>query len=318
MTAHEQYTGVPTTPTMSSPLLVTTSSTNTATTTEPPKVNIISADGSEDVLKDVSLVTEEGDDDVEEEELSDKAKSDRQERRKYEYAIIRYTRELFAIEERLYHVRYDKSRSPEEVKRDLLNLCREYARLSAVLELLHIKSETAFETSINLHALGIPSSLQDDEYRPLADNVALAASISNIRVETDIDLLADLDTLKFMRTKSTQRLKDQSPGQKWSSMMKMFREWKTQKAAASAQKYLSAAEDRQHGAPTAAVSSASSSSSSSLLVGSGTHARSAVADEVATLRTAIKNLRLKKELSRADQLLLKKMTARLKELTSPT
>jgi hypothetical protein len=40
-------------------------------------------------------------------------------RMKYEYAILKYTRELFSIQERLYGVRYDKNRAVADVQRDV-------------------------------------------------------------------------------------------------------------------------------------------------------------------------------------------------------
>jgi len=267
------------------------SSTGSEAKLEPPKISIIS-DNGEDVLKSAKTVEEEGSDDSDD-DVSSKAKADRKERMKYEYALLKYIRELFAIQERLYAVRYEKQRPAADVQRDVTNLIREHVRIQAVIELLQMKSEASFENSINLQALGVPSSFQDEEYRPLADNVALGASISNLNMEDDLFVLGDLDSLKFMRTRSTNTLKDQAPAQRWNSMFKMFREWKVQKNTAQAQKYVASAEERR--TPARAHSNL---------------------DEIASLRTAIRNLRLKKELPKSDHLLLKKMTARLKELTN--
>lgn len=82
--------------------------------------------------------------------------------------------------------------------------------------------------------------------------VALDATISNVNrmllarrsshalavdpVEFDLD---DLESQKFMRTKSTAELKGQPPGEKWQGMMRMFSEWKVQTNAAQGQKMYS-------------------------------------------------------------------------------
>jgi len=198
------------------------------------------------------------------------------------------------IEERLSTVRWDKTRPVEDMKRDVVNLVREHSRLQAIIDVLRIKADTHCEQSVRLDLLGLPPSLQDDEYRPLESTVTMDSSISNIRVESELDLIAELESQKFMRTKSTGSVKEQQPKQKWDSMFKMFKEWKGQKHVAAAQRVVT----DEHHAPQAKPVSTQK-----------------LQDEIATLRNGIRNLRSKKELSKSDQAMLTKMTRRLKELT---
>lgn len=65
-------------------------------------------------------------------------------------------------------------------------------------------------------------------------NVSLEASISNIHLHDDL-VLDELESQKFMRTKSTQTLKDKPPKAKWDGVMAMFKEWKHNNSVAEGQ-----------------------------------------------------------------------------------
>lgn len=65
-------------------------------------------------------------------------------------------------------------------------------------------------------------------------NVSLEASISNIKLQDDL-VLDELESQKFMRTKSTQTLKDKPAKAKWDGVMSMFKEWKHHSSVAEGQ-----------------------------------------------------------------------------------
>lgn len=65
-------------------------------------------------------------------------------------------------------------------------------------------------------------------------NVSLEASISNIKLQDDL-VLDELESQKFMRTKSTQTLKDKPAKAKWDGVMSMFKEWKHHNSVAEGQ-----------------------------------------------------------------------------------
>ena len=67
-----------------------------------------------------------------------------------------------------------------------------------------------------------------------AVNVSLEATITNIKLSDDL-VLDELESQKFMRTKSTQTLKDKAPKAKWDGMMSMFKEWKHHNSVAEGQ-----------------------------------------------------------------------------------
>jgi len=210
----------------------------------------------------------------------------RQARHKYEAAILKKTRELFAIEERLYSVRYDPLRSEADIMLDVKNFIKEIVRLETTIKVLREKALSTFEASLNLRELGL-SSFDDPTWTP-ATVTTLETSISNYK-EMDDQELEDLESQKFMRTRSTNTLKEKPPVEKWQSILKMFREWKQQSTIAEGQSVV-----------------ARGDSNPSLINPE---------EDIAALRVAIFNLKNRKNLSKSDKALLKKMTEKLKELT---
>jgi len=205
-------------------------------------------------------------------------------RHRYEAAIIKKTRELFAIEERLYSVRYDPLRTEADILLDVKNFIKEVVRLEATIKVLREKAQSTFEDSLALPELGV-AGFNDPQWTPVA---SLDTSIANIK-ELDDRELDDLESQKFMRTKSTNTLKEQPPAQKWHSILKMFREWKQQSTIAEGQSVVARTE------------------SNPSLVNPE--------EDIAALRSAIFNLKNRKNLSKSDKALLQKMTQKLKELT---
>jgi len=205
-------------------------------------------------------------------------------RHRYEAAILKKTRELFAIQERLYSVRYDPLRSEADILLDAKNFIKEIVRIEASLKVLREKSIATFEESLALPELGV-ASFSDPQWAPVS---SLDSSIANIK-EMDDRELEDLESQKFMRTKSTNTLKEQPPAQKWHSILKMFREWKQQSTIAEGQSVVARTE------------------SNPSLVNPE--------EDIAALRSAIFNLKNRKNLSKSDKALLQKMTQKLKELT---
>jgi len=245
------------------------------------------------LIRGATLVEDEEDDDdssADEAELkisisNAKLNSERrQARHKYEAAILKKTRELFAIQERLYSVRYDPLRSEADILLDVKNFIKEVVRLESTIKVLREKSLTTFEESIALTELGV-AGFNDPQWTPVA---SLDTSIANIK-ELDDRELDDLESQKFMRTKSTNTLKEQPPAQKWHSILKMFREWKQQSTIAEGQSVVARTE------------------SNPSLVNPE--------EDISALRSAIFNLKNRKNLSKSDKALLQKMTQKLKELT---
>ncbi len=177
---------------------------------EPPKVHIEAPEETKkgkkekDVLKAATQVVEEGDSDSDDDPMDEPADvtKDRKVRfggasvcgssrlsmtcrlcrGKYEYAILKKTKELAAVQERLYYVRWDKSRAAADMKREVevrrlpplagprhsqarQNLAKEYSRISTALQILLEKSQRTFEESLALGDIGLPASLDDREYK---------------------------------------------------------------------------------------------------------------------------------------------------------
>lgn len=116
------------------------------------------------------------------------------------------------------------------------------------LEVLLQKSASSFEDSLALQEVGLPKHLDNETYKRTRNlwpvgwfswylatvNVSLEATISNIKLSDDL-VLDELESQKFMRTKSTQTLKDKAPKAKWDGMMSMFKEWKHHNTVAEGQ-----------------------------------------------------------------------------------
>lgn len=128
-----------------------------------------------------------------------------------------------------------------------------------------------------------------------------------------------------MRTKSTQTLKDKQPKAKWDGVMSMFREWKHHNAVAEGQQvyviveptfyffhfyfYFSAVHPPPHISPTFCPpyrlnrKPSTAAGSEPVIV----HNQ----EDLIALRQAIYSLKQRKNLSKADQALLKKMQQKL-------
>jgi len=253
----------------------------------------------EDVLKTATHVVEEGSDSTDDEKPSGdepaKVTKDRKTRGKYEFALLKKTKELSAVQERLYYVRWDKTRSGTEQKAELANLAREYARIKLTIEILLQKSTTDFEETLQLGGLHLPKSLGDHAYKPLV-NVASEANIDTIKVEPGGLALDELESEKFMRTKSTQTLKDKQTKPKWEGVASLLKELKPghKDAVQDAQQVLNR--------------KASAGANHELVI---MHK----SEDLVSLRKAIMELKGRKSLTKKDQELLKKMQEKLADMT---
>lgn len=114
-----------------------------------------------------------------------------------------------------------------------------------------------------------------------------------------------------MRTKSTQTLKDKPPKAKWDGMMSMFKEWKHHNTVAEGQSvYVSVlpdafglAEGSLFSLRLARKPSTNAATNESVIIHSS--------EDLVALRQAIYQLKQRKNLSKNDQALLKKMQQKL-------
>jgi hypothetical protein len=194
---------------------------------------------------------------------------------KYEELVSDKLQEIYAIQRRMYTVRFDQSLSDEDKERDLMNLARELKRLEEQLKKLRAKHTKAFQEALQLDGVHLPKLITHSK---LSSNGQLAYSPPPIIPDDEEE------QMKFMRTKSTETLEGQSSKAKWESLFKMFKEWKHQTTVAKAQYVVQK------------------------------HRGEVLDSEIQKVRAAIHTLRQQKKLSEEDQNLLKVLQQQLKLL----
>eukprot|EP00029_Vermamoeba_vermiformis_P000144 TRINITY_DN10161_c0_g1_i1.p1 TRINITY_DN10161_c0_g1~~TRINITY_DN10161_c0_g1_i1.p1 ORF type:complete len:231 (-),score=82.72 TRINITY_DN10161_c0_g1_i1:68-730(-) len=194
---------------------------------------------------------------------------------KYELAVAEKQKEIYAIQNRMYQLRFDTSMDKQDLVRDLKNLAQELKRLEQQLDKVKRKQTKAFQEALKL-----------DEIR--LTNLITGSSLTQsgmLQYTPPPEVPEDEeDQMKFMRTKSTETLQGQSSQDKWKSLFKMFKEWKHQTTVANAQYVIK------------------------------NHQGEALDEEIRKVRSAVITLKNQKKLSETDQNLLKMLQRQLKSL----
>jgi hypothetical protein len=211
--------------------------------------------------------------------MAQKAERDREERLKIEQAIKRKLKDISAIKERLYTLRYDDSQTREEMKMNVENHLQELKRLEAGLDFLRDQARTSFLQSLKLEEIGLERAWATS----LKTSGPTSPTIGSSKPADFEDL-----SLKMMRTQSTATLDNQTPAERWHSLFRMFQEWRHNTTLAEAQHIVQRKGD----------------------------VKQLKREEVAKLRAAIYNLQQKKKLSASDEALLHQLTHKLKMLHS--
>jgi len=206
----------------------------------------------------------------------------RQERKKIEKAILNKVKEIHGIKERLFTLRYDSTQPREDTIRDVENLSNELRRLESGLAFLREEAWRGFEESLQLQELGFPEGYLQ---KTIASGVSTAAGAGPPQHTTKGQVVDDPSELKMMRTRSTKTLEDKTPEEKWKAMFRMFQEWRRHTTLAEAQRLAEKEDDTR-----------------------------LKREQVAKLRAAVYTLQQKKELTQSDQLLLQKLSKRLRTL----
>jgi len=246
--------------------------------------------------------------------ISDEQRTqDKEKRDKYEKTIKEKIKELHAVKERLYTLRYDYSRPESDIVRDVKNLTTEMQRIDDDINRLRKKELANFEKSLHLGKLGLDTLLtksksqkflnhssdsskesvssfkkQDGnigfQHVPISTN--LENSANSVVDEHDVMDEDEINaTEKLMRTQSTQSMKNMNAQQKWHGLFKMFKEWKYQTNVGQASRIVS-----------------------------GNDQAGSVDEEIIKLRSALYAMRQRKNLNKTDQDLMDQMNVKLRGL----
>jgi len=158
--------------------------------------------------------------------LTKKEKADRAERMESEALIGRLTKNLGAMQERMYQIRFDEDLDPEEKMLQLRNFAAQILLAERQLQASIRESIEVFEDQLDLHDLGVEG---------LLDQVH-AAEVADVNFHR---------TGSFMRTPSTQTVQDKEPKKKWQAVFKMHKEKKDQMAMAQGQ-YVASRDSNLH------------------------------------------------------------------------
>jgi len=205
-------------------------------------------------------------------------------------AILRKEKDIIAMKERLFLLRYDSSLSQEDLLRSIKNHISELKRLEAGLHFLRLQAWEEFENSLDLPAVGMTDSAISNFAHKYDASVTKPGKvlIQDPRDEEIENVYSGFMSLKMMRTKSTATLEDQTPSQKWLSLMKMFQEWRHNTTLAEARQILNK-QDRQM-----------------------------KTEQIAKCRAAIMSILNQKTRSKSDEVLLQQLRYRLRKLNGET
>jgi len=218
--------------------------------------------------------------------LPEKVQDAIQRRNDMDKAILRKEKDIIAMKERLFLLRYDSSLSQDDLVRSVKNHIRELKRLEAGLHFLRLEAWEEFETSLDLSSVGMsPHCITNfaQKYDP-STNKPAKVLIQDPRDEELENVYTGFMSLKMMRTKSTATLEDQTPSQKWQSLMKMFQEWRHNTTLAEARQILNK-QDKQF-----------------------------KTEQIAKCRAAIMSILNQKTRSKSDEVLLQQLRYRLRKL----
>jgi len=214
-------------------------------------------------------------------------------RTQFEKDIRRKLKELHAVKERLYQLRYDTSRPEADIVRDVKNLAGEYNRIEEDIHKLRRTELSNFENSLQLNKIGVENLITKvSKIQSSLDLVTPPTQAPEKRVVIATEPVYEHETMEFapeneklMRTRSTQSIKDLTASQKWKGLFKMFQEWKHQTNVAEV---------------------------SQMLRDSSTES---VQDEIIKLRSVLYSMKQRKNLSKSDQELMEHISVKLKGLT---
>jgi len=201
-------------------------------------------------------------------------------RKKMEKAILRKEKDIMAMKDRLFQLRYDASQSSEDLARNVKNHIRELKRLESGLDFLREQAWGEFEEALDLRPLGLEGSFTRKKH-----------TVPQVKITEPPDeelekVYNGYMSLKMMRTKSTATLEDQTPSQRWQSLFRMFKEWRHHTTLAEARQILSKQD------------------------------RALKEEQMAKCRAAILSLQNQKTLSKSDEVLLQQLRYRLRKLNS--
>jgi len=246
--------------------------------------------------------------------ISDEQRTqDKEKRDKYEKTIKEKTKELHAVKERLYTLRYDYSRPESDIVRDVKNLTTEMQRIDDDINLLRKKELSNFEKSLHLDKIGLDTLLTKSKSQKFMNHSSDSSkeSVSSFKKQDDgnigfqhVTISTTLDqppqmieehdvmdeaeinaTEKLMRTSSTQSMKNMNAQQKWQGLFKMFKEWKYQTNVGQASRIVS-----------------------------GNDQAGSVDEEIIKLRSTLYAMRQRKNLNKTDQDLMDQMNVKLRGL----
>eukprot|EP01094_Clydonella_sp_ATCC50884_P018216 TRINITY_DN3326_c0_g1_i1.p1 TRINITY_DN3326_c0_g1~~TRINITY_DN3326_c0_g1_i1.p1 ORF type:complete len:285 (+),score=83.71 TRINITY_DN3326_c0_g1_i1:27-857(+) len=204
-------------------------------------------------------------------------------RRKYDAKIHSKLAEIDETMERLYLVRYEANSDKHDQLRNTKNMLTKLNILNEEVSSLRQKQMKMLQDQLNLDDIGLSKRIRTASFRKQSGIEFSDPSTSD---ETD-SLVAETSSGGFMRTRSTNTLKDKDAEGKWGALFRMFKEYRFQSDVASAQHISTTRyEDEQQ----------------------------MVSAEIDKLRIAIAQLNNRAELSKADQTLLKILQAKLRAL----
>jgi len=213
---------------------------------------------------------------------TDKPNADLAARKAREEKVNRSLAKLQALQERLYHLRYDSAPDVQKLR----NLAAEINRVHAkILDELYASTD-AFEGQLELHALGLDHLFRDRNPETKGFIRTPSADGGFIRTASSKGTFVSAPSSKggFMRTPSTKgAIAEKSPQQAWQSLLKMFQEWAFQNNVADAQ-----------------------------YIASRPAELSQLDSDIAKLRAAIRAMNGRKRLNEKDQKLLEDLKDQLK------
>lgn len=148
--------------------------------------------------------------------LEIKKKEDLEERKELEKGLIRLNRQLAALQERMYSIRFDDSVPAEQRQLELRNFANQILFCERQIALAYREAIEVFEDQLALHEIGLEGILD-----PIH-----ASAVSDVELTR---------TGNFMRTPSTQSVQDKEPRKRWQAAFKMYKEKKDQTAVAEGQ-----------------------------------------------------------------------------------
>lgn len=207
-----------------------------------------------------------------------------QKRRKYHDRVKDKLAEIDETIERLYVVRYEAASDKQDQLRNTKNLLTKLNILNEEYATLRQKQMQMLQDQLNLDDIGLGKRIRTSSFRKKS---GVDFTDPDKIAESDA-LLPDQPSGGFMRTRSTNTLKDKDAEGKWSALFRMFREYRFQSDVASAQHISTTKYDDE---------------------------KKMVQEEIIKLRTAIAQLNSRADMSPGDKNLLKILQAKLKAMT---